>query len=74
MPVWFYIGASPELNRLNNSAASKCLRPTHSVETVGDLMNFASRIDPSRPHLRRIDCACRVCKSDRNLGCAKPYR
>ncbi|KAJ6589371.1 hypothetical protein B0H19DRAFT_924433, partial [Mycena capillaripes] len=74
MPIWFHIAANSEMTKLNNSQASKCLRTNHDISTVGDVWNMVRREDLNRRHYRRLNCACNVCKNDRNLGCAKPFR
>ncbi|KAJ7845560.1 hypothetical protein B0H13DRAFT_1647298, partial [Mycena leptocephala] len=73
MPIRLHIAVSPEMKKLNNSQASKCLRWTHHVSTVEDLVNMANRGNPNRPHHRRFNCACNLCKSDRNSECSKPF-
>ncbi|KAJ7154899.1 hypothetical protein C8R43DRAFT_863419, partial [Mycena crocata] len=71
LPIWFHSAAKNDLNHLNNSTSSKCLRTIHGVLTVGDLMSFTTGESPR--HSRRKNCACPACKYDRNLGCIKPY-
>ncbi|KAJ6554634.1 hypothetical protein B0H19DRAFT_849763, partial [Mycena capillaripes] len=71
LPIWFHPAADKELNYLNNSAPSKCLRLIHGVKSVGDTIAITSR--ESSRHSRRKNCACRACKHDRNRGCIKPY-
>ncbi|KAJ7127523.1 hypothetical protein C8R43DRAFT_897268, partial [Mycena crocata] len=69
MPIWYHIGAN---TRMNNSIASKCLRNNHKIRTIGDVIDFINREDQSRPHYQRINCACWLCKADRDCGCRKP--
>ncbi|KAJ7657424.1 hypothetical protein DFH06DRAFT_991016, partial [Mycena polygramma] len=71
LPIWFHPAASKELNYLNNSLSSKCLRNIHKVSSVGDLMAITTGESPR--HSRRKNCACAACKHDRARGCIKPY-
>ncbi|KAJ6611211.1 hypothetical protein B0H10DRAFT_1810082 [Mycena sp. CBHHK59/15] len=71
LPIWFHPAADKNLNYLNNSRPSKCLRTFHSVRTVGDLMAITT--GDNLRHSRRKNCACPTCKYDRNLSCIGPY-
>ncbi|KAJ7657700.1 hypothetical protein DFH06DRAFT_990647 [Mycena polygramma] len=63
LPIWFHIGATKGLNKLNNSQRAKCLRKIHKVTTVEDMIDVVSQNHPN--HKRRRNCACPPCKDDR---------
>jgi hypothetical protein len=42
-PIWFHIGATSVLNRLNNHADASCLRRNHKVKFVGDMADTAEQ-------------------------------
>ncbi|KAJ7232871.1 hypothetical protein C8J57DRAFT_1072214 [Mycena rebaudengoi] len=37
-------------------------------------MEFSTRSDLNRPHFKRVNRSCTVCKADRNTGCCRPFR
>jgi hypothetical protein len=37
-------------------------------------MELSTRSDLNRPHFKRVNCSCTVCKADRNTGCHRPFR
>lgn len=53
-----------------------CLRNTHRVETVGDMMRQADKVDTTKNtnHKRRRNCACQPCKDKRSRGCKNPHK
>ncbi|KAF8836027.1 hypothetical protein BDN67DRAFT_862306, partial [Paxillus ammoniavirescens] len=71
LPMWFHVGASPELNGLNNHVYVKCLRANHHITSVGQLLDFIDDIPPE--HHQCASCSCQKCRDDRQLrGCSKP--
>ena len=80
LPIWYHIGAESSLGRVNNSPASKCLRNTHNVKSVEDVMKVTDRIYKIEPlgngtflkHQRRKNCKCKSCREDRTNGCQNP--
>lgn len=78
LPAWYHFGIDKHLQKINNVGASKCLRKTHKVRTVGDLVNITRRerdTVQNHPHTNRLNCACTYCKHDRHvLGCESPNK
>ncbi|KAG1839349.1 hypothetical protein F4604DRAFT_1599718 [Suillus subluteus] len=73
LPAWFHIGASEELNKLNNCYYAACLRENHEVTSVQHISDIANRNDLT--HRKHIECSCNFCSEDRNnLKCAKPFK
>lgn len=72
LPVWFHLGASSDLNKLNNHLYANCLRQVHKVYTVGQLEELARRHDPE--HKKKKECPCRHCSLDRSKQCKKPFK
>lgn len=75
MPVWHHSVFSDK-QKSNNSAASKCLRNCHLVQTVGDAMDVVlKRLNSEHRHHDHPRCECPRCYSDkRQLGCKYPNR
>ncbi|KAG1879900.1 hypothetical protein F4604DRAFT_1490720, partial [Suillus subluteus] len=73
LPVWFHIGASEELNKMNNCYYAACLRENHNTTLVQHMSEIVNRNDPT--HRKRKECTCSSCSDDRNnLNCAKPFK
>ena len=78
-PIWYHIGADPKLARITRSQGSTCLRRTHGVTTVEDVINFTKRLTtPSIAngefvrHSFRKNCRCPPCRLDWERGCRDP--
>ncbi|KAG1859489.1 hypothetical protein C8R48DRAFT_565965, partial [Suillus tomentosus] len=73
IPAWFHIGATKQLNKLNNCFYAQCLRENHLTITISQIESIAMRQNPS--HRKNKNCSCTHCASDRiSLGCAKPFK
>ncbi|KAG2097016.1 uncharacterized protein F5147DRAFT_583770, partial [Suillus discolor] len=73
LPVWFHIGASNNLNKLNNHSYATCLREKHAVTSVGQLENITARQSPL--HRQNKACTCKHCDHDRtSFNCKKPFK
>lgn len=73
LPIWFHLGATPHLNKLNNYYYANCLRDNHRVSTVGDIENMIQQTSPN--HKNRKECDCTLCTHDRTqYNCPKPFR
>ncbi|EPS97960.1 hypothetical protein FOMPIDRAFT_1127370, partial [Fomitopsis schrenkii] len=77
MPMWYHLSSNKALRRLDNTPRSECLRESHNVTTVMDLLKMINK--PSKPfsgktraHKEHNRCACWACKDDREKGCTKP--
>ena len=77
LPVWYHLGATKELRRLNNSKQGDCLRERHKVRVVAEAIHMAKRrcyvIARNNDYLPD-NCKCNDCNSDRARGCKKPWR
>ena len=80
LPIWYHIGAEHKLKSLTRRPASQCLRRTHEVTTVNDIVKVLERTTTMhhdqngnlRRHLPRRNCACTPCRTDRSKGCENP--
>ncbi|KAG2337918.1 hypothetical protein BDR05DRAFT_894463, partial [Suillus weaverae] len=73
LPAWFHIGATSELNKLNNNLYVCCLMKNHKAITVGQIESIANRQLSS--HHKNKNCQCDHCISDHDsLSCAKPFK
>jgi ribonuclease HI/exonuclease III len=70
MPIWFHLEADKAIRYKNKQKASRCLRDSHGVFTVGDTEKVASTpID----HKNDQGCQCQGCHVMRqNDGCKNP--
>ncbi|KAG1763208.1 hypothetical protein EV702DRAFT_1051930 [Suillus placidus] len=62
LPVWFHIGASDDLNKLNNHLYATCLRDKHLATSVGHIETITTRNSPS--HRQNKNCTCTNCSKD----------
>lgn len=73
LPVWFHIGASDDLKKLNNHIYASCLREKHLVTSVEHIETIANRDAPL--HRQNKTCTCDHCSLDRaQYLCDKPYK
>lgn len=73
LPVWFHIGASMDLNKLNNHVYAACLRDNHLATSVGHIETIANRNSPL--HRQNKNCMRNHCSQDRTEAkCEKPYK
>jgi ribonuclease HI len=71
LPLWFHVGTKDESQSQLNKPASRCLRKTHLVRTVGDALLIASHSGTN--HSNRKNCGCKECRIDRfQKGCKNP--
>ncbi|KAG2744933.1 hypothetical protein P692DRAFT_201721023, partial [Suillus brevipes Sb2] len=70
LPMWFHLGASDDIKKLNNSPSANCLRENHDVRSVGETEIIATRqgID----HREHRECPCAQCAQDRSRRCRNP--
>ena len=73
LPIWYHLGALPELRKLNNTPVSDCLRNVHGVMKVHDLV-LMSNTHPDNPPATPGPCECAVCTAARREGCRDPTR
>lgn len=79
LPIWYHLGATNKLRRLNNTRTSDCLRDCHAVRVVADALRVARRacfISASGTGNDYLpdDCDCTRCRTDRERGCPHPWR
>lgn len=72
LPIWFHLGASDDVKKLNNHLYASCLRDNHKVRSVSDMESLICRQDPS--HRKHKDCSCNSCISNRLIHCKKPFK
>ena len=79
LPVWYHLGATKKLRRINNTRTGDCLRNNHAVKIVADAMKIAER--PCYRSARSTgndympdDCTCKQCEEDRKRGCKHPWK
>ncbi|EPS94646.1 hypothetical protein FOMPIDRAFT_16843, partial [Fomitopsis schrenkii] len=79
LPIWYHLGATRKLRRLNNTRTSDCLRTNHNVLVVADVLRITNRHCYRRERVSQNDytpddCTCRECTEDRRNGCKHPWR
>jgi hypothetical protein len=72
LPIWFHLGASDNIKKLNNHLYANCLRDNHKVRSVGELETLTRRQDPL--HRKHKECPCHHCALDRTILCKKPFK
>jgi ribonuclease HI/exonuclease III len=74
MPAWMHPGIQP---RSYYAPLNDCLKDTHKIVLVRDLMQLANRTrgqSTGRRHTNNKRCACNECGEDRRKGCANPNK
>ncbi|EKM50884.1 uncharacterized protein PHACADRAFT_102911, partial [Phanerochaete carnosa HHB-10118-sp] len=76
MPLWYHLGSTLPLSRLQASTPASCLCTSHRVHTVADALRVTTRLAMQHPrrHLARKNCACPPCRQDREAGCSHPHQ
>ena len=73
-PIWFHIGATHALNRLNNHHDAKCLRRHHNITSVGDVASLAGLV-LNEEHRHSNYCRCPTCMHVRTTyDCMQPTK
>lgn len=72
LPIWFHLGASNDIKKLNNTPSANCLRINHDVRYVQDLEVVIRRSDPN--HRTHHECPCAHCTRDRARRCRNPIK
>ncbi|EPS93461.1 hypothetical protein FOMPIDRAFT_17746, partial [Fomitopsis schrenkii] len=79
LPIWYHLGATRKLRRLNNTHTSDCLRIAHGALIVADIAMMAKRVcyqeakAPGNDYLPD-NCECVECTKDRGNGCNHPWK
>ncbi|KAH9833095.1 uncharacterized protein C8Q71DRAFT_686284, partial [Rhodofomes roseus] len=78
LPVWYHLGATKQLRRLNNTKVSDCLRQKHGVHVIANLLKVTETHIPiingqmgSEAQIEN-ECECDKCEDLRNKGCKHP--
>jgi hypothetical protein len=72
LPAWLHIGAPPNAYHGTKDA---CLKKTHKVSIVKNLVKLARRIrDLNLQHRPQCDFECQPCTKDRHKGCKNPHK
>ncbi|EPS96085.1 hypothetical protein FOMPIDRAFT_62555, partial [Fomitopsis schrenkii] len=79
LPIWYHLGATRKLRRLNNTRNSDCLRENHGALIGADILRIARRVCYQEAKAGGNDyipddCACAECAQDRLTGCDHPRR
>ncbi|KAH9836137.1 uncharacterized protein C8Q71DRAFT_708925, partial [Rhodofomes roseus] len=72
LPAWYHISADKQLHRLNNTRLSTCLRETHKVELVADLVMVHQHSPINQSASQQAECECPKCIDARRRGCRNP--
>ncbi|KAH9839738.1 uncharacterized protein C8Q71DRAFT_695073, partial [Rhodofomes roseus] len=79
LPIWYHLGATKKLRRLNNTNVSNCLRDKHGITYVADLLAptrracYIEALRVSNDFLP-TSCICTDCERDKAHGCKHPLR
>ena len=74
-PIWFHMGATPALNRLNNHTNASCLRKNHKVTSVGEMSDIAEQTFSESDHRASPYCHCTTCRRLRDTqNCLNPFK
>ncbi|KAH9835049.1 uncharacterized protein C8Q71DRAFT_676677, partial [Rhodofomes roseus] len=78
LPIWYHIGGTNSLRRLNNTGHSDCLRNCHRIFTIADVQRAIDRhcfttLIASRNDYSPESCSCQACREDRERGCRHPH-
>ncbi|KAJ7626051.1 hypothetical protein FB45DRAFT_750122, partial [Roridomyces roridus] len=65
LPMFHHFGQDSSKRKQNNGRVFECLRESHAVQTIGDGMDAAMRLnDPG--HVNYAGCPCDACEHDRD--------
>ena len=79
LPIWYHLGATKKIRKLNNKRTSDCLRDCHGVRIVADASKVAERPCYRQARSTGNDylpdtCTCKECTRDREQGCKNPWK
>ncbi|KIK32406.1 hypothetical protein CY34DRAFT_41349, partial [Suillus luteus UH-Slu-Lm8-n1] len=72
LPIWFHLGASDNIKKLNNHLQAGCLRDNHKVNSINNVERMLLRQDPT--HQKHKNCTCNSCTGDRLIHCRNPSK
>lgn len=70
LPIWFHIGVSNAMKKLNNTPSVNCLKDNYDMRLVGETEIVAMRQDIS--HREHRECTCTQCTRNRLRWCRNP--
>ncbi|KAF6764368.1 hypothetical protein DFP72DRAFT_800014 [Ephemerocybe angulata] len=73
MSYWYHIGTRAKLKSIYNDKWGKCLRRTHGLKLVGELVAHAAKSNDALC-LANDECECALCAEDSLMGCECPYK
>ncbi|KAH7911774.1 hypothetical protein BJ138DRAFT_1005888, partial [Hygrophoropsis aurantiaca] len=71
MPAWAHLGVPP---KTYHKTKDSCLKKTHKIEKVKDLINMCARLNNHQSHRSSPFCECSECKQDQYKGCLDPNK
>ncbi|KAF6742713.1 hypothetical protein DFP72DRAFT_830146, partial [Ephemerocybe angulata] len=71
MPYWWHPATKSELVSIYSDKWGRCLRQTHGISTVGEMLHHANK-NRSPNCSERVNCSCVPCVEDRAQGCEHP--
>ncbi|KAG1870491.1 hypothetical protein C8R48DRAFT_596911, partial [Suillus tomentosus] len=71
LPAWLHLGALP---RTYHKLKDACLKQTHKVKSIKDLLKISNRPTTIPHHWEDQDCVCGQCISDKLAGCKNPHK
>ena len=76
LPLWYHLGAFRRMRLIENTPLGDCLRSTHGVRIVADIVPLvqANAIHVTMPPSQRDRCSCESCLSSRGSGCIHPAK
>ena len=80
LPIWYHLGALKKLRTMNNSVRGKCLRTTHQVRIVAELLPLRTQHEAHNDgrtysnDLQHDQCRCERCEHARERGCKEPQK
>ena len=80
LPIWYHLGAVKKLRTMNNSVRGKCLRKTHKVRTVAELLPLRAQhathgaVHSNASGQQNNQCPCATCDAGRTQGCTAPAK
>ncbi|EKM57920.1 uncharacterized protein PHACADRAFT_89854 [Phanerochaete carnosa HHB-10118-sp] len=71
MPIWYHLGSSLPLSRLQSLPQTSCLWSIHRVYAVSDALRITVRLNAQLPqcHLHRKNCGCNPCRLNHEASC-----
>ncbi|KAF8298176.1 hypothetical protein DL93DRAFT_2122662, partial [Clavulina sp. PMI_390] len=72
LPAFYSIGRDPNKKQTANLPSAKCIRKTHNIQKVGDLVNMRGAAEQNDHNSKAKNCTCTYCAEERGKGCKNP--